>query len=225
MEHGRILNPPRFSLWHNTDIADMIAKGLSLPAYLENNASSLARYHLDTASAEGSENFLLLLVDSGIGSGVVLNGKLFYGATAFTGELGHTSIRFDGKPCACGNRGCLEAYAAMPNLLADTRFSSWSDVMNERLIAPDAEAVFEEEISYLSAGVVNLVNLLAIDTVLLAGDLRYEGAVSAAALAARVNACVLRHGRAPVKVLPTHMDENIKPLASADIVFERYLRV
>lgn len=225
MERGRILNPPRFTLWHGTDVAEELSSRLSLPVYVENNASSLARYHLGKPEAEGSENFLLLLVDSGIGSGVVLGGKLFYGAAAFTGELGHTSIRYDGKLCACGNRGCLEAYAAMPNLLAGSRFSSWESVMNERLIAHDAMTLFEEELSYLSVGVVNLVNLLEIDTVLLAGDLRYEGEVTAARLEATVNERILRRDRKPLRVLPTHTDADVKPLASADIVFDRYLRV
>lgn len=225
MEHGRILNPPRFTLWHNTDIASALSDSLGADVYVENNASSLARYHLGKPEGEGSENFLLLLVDSGIGSGVVLGGKLFYGAAAFSGELGHTSIKFDGKMCACGNRGCLEAYAAIPNLLADTRFPSWEEVMNERLISQDAGEIFEKEMEYLSAGVINLVNLLEIDTVLLSGDLRYDGEVTAAALAERVNARILRRLRAPLKILPTHMDEGVKLLASADIVFDRYLRV
>ena len=97
--------------------------------------------------------------------------------------------------------------------------------MNERLIAQDALSLFEEELSYLSVGVVNLVNLLEIDTVLLSGDLRYEGEVTAKRLEALVNERILRRDRKPLCVLPTHADADIKSLASADIVFDRYLRV
>ena len=225
VENGKILNPPRFSLWHNTDIGFEVAEALQLPTYVENNASSLARYNLGKPEAHGSENFLLLLVDSGIGSGLILNGKLFYGAGLFTGELGHTSIRFDGKPCACGNLGCLEAYAAMPNLLTNTRFSSWEDVINERLIATDANDKFEEEVEYLTVGIVNLSNLLGIDTILLAGDLRYEGSVIASRLEETVNSRIIRQNHQPLHIFPAHSDANIKPLASADIVFDKFLTV
>ena len=97
--------------------------------------------------------------------------------------------------------------------------------MNERLIAHDAMTLFEEELAYLSVGVVNLVNLLEIDTVLLAGDLRYEGEVTAARLEALVNERILRRDRKPLRILPTRTDADVKSLASADIVFDRYLRV
>ena len=225
MEEGKILNPPRFSLWHGTALASPLEDALRLPVYVENNASSLARYHLGKPEAQGSENFLLLLVDSGIGSGVVLGGKLFYGAAAFTGELGHTTVKLDGRLCACGNRGCLEAYAAIPSLLAGTRFSSWEDVVNERLVATDAAALFEAEAEYLSAGIVSLANLLALDTVLLSGDLCYEGEAIASRLSALCNARILRRDRTPIAILPTHMGKDVKSLAAADIVFDRYLRV
>ena len=68
-ENGRILNPPRFDLWHHTEIGAMLQDSLNLPIYLENNASCLARYNFGKPEAKGSEDFLLLLVDSGIGSG------------------------------------------------------------------------------------------------------------------------------------------------------------
>ena len=75
-ESGRILNPPRFDLWHDTQIGTMLQESLNMPIYLENNASCLARYNYGKPEAGGSEDFLLLLVDSGIGSGVVSHGKV-----------------------------------------------------------------------------------------------------------------------------------------------------
>lgn len=224
-ERGQILNPPRFSLWHGAALSETLGAHLALPVYVENNASSLARYHLGRPEARGSENFLLLLVDSGIGSGVVLGGKLFYGASSFTGELGHTTVKLDGKLCACGNRGCLEAYAAIPSLLSGTRFGSWEEIVNERLVAADAAALFDAEVEYLAAGIVSFVNLFAVDTVLLSGDLCYEGEAIATRLSNLCNARILRRDRTPISVLPAHMGTSVKPLAAADIVFDRYLKV
>ncbi len=221
-QNGRIFNSKCFNLWHNTDMTNFVSQTLNMPVYMENDASSIARFNLGKPEAHGSENYLLLLVDSAVGSGIILSGKLFHGKNFFTGELGHTSIKLDGKRCECGNRGCLEAYAAIPNILEGTRFSSWEDVMNERHISEDAKGLFEREIEYLAAGITNLANLMGIDSVLIAGDLRYDAESASEQLEKAVNERVLHH---PIKVYPACSDANIKPLASAEIVFDRFLSV
>lgn len=218
--NGRILNPPGFNLWHNTDIAKAVSDTLKMPVYIENDASSIARFNIGKPACHGSENFLLLVVDRGVGSGIVLGGELFSPKSSFTGELGHTSIRFDGKACDCGNRGCLEAYAAIPNLLKDSRFSSWDDVVNEHHIADDAKVLFEMEAQYLSAGIINLANLMGIDTVLLSGDICNAETQFARLIENKVNERILHH---PIKVYSASLDANIRSLASAEIVFDKYL--
>ncbi len=222
---GRILNPTGFSLWHNTDLGEEVAAQTGLPVHMENNAASLAEYFLGKEDAQGSESFLLLLVDSGVGSGLVLNGKPFVGALGDTGELGHISIKHDGKRCACGNRGCLEAYAAIPNLLAGSPFPAWEDVMNARLLRSDALSLFEEETEYLATGIASAVNLFGIDTVLLAGDLRYEGETTAKHIEETVAERLLFPRQKPLSVLPVRWDENTKPSAAAEIVFSKYLQI
>ena len=166
-----------------------------------------------------------MLVDSGVGSGLVLKNKLFYGAGSDTGELGHISIKHDGRLCACGNRGCLEAYAAMPALLSGSRFASWEDVMNERLLSEEAGSLFTQETEYLASAIVSAVNLLGIDTVLLAGDLCYEGEATAKHVGAAVKSRLLRQGEKPFSVLSVRSDENTGLASAAEIVFDRYLRI
>lgn len=222
---GIILNPPQFPLWHGTRIAYEVESRLALPTLVENNAASLASYYIGKPDTEGSESFLLLLVDSGVGSGLVLKNKLFYGAGSDTGELGHISIKHDGRLCACGNRGCLEAYAAMPALLAGSRFASWEDVMNERLLSEEAGSLFTQETEYLASAIVSAVNLLGIDTVLLAGDLCYEGEATAKHVGAAVKSRLLRQGEKPFSVLSVRSDENTGLASAAEIVFDRYLRI
>lgn len=167
-ERGRILNPPRFDLWHQTDIAPLLHEATGLPVYLENDATCLARYHIGRPESLGSRNFLLMIVDSGIGSGVVSKGKVLKGGGYYTSELGHTSIDYRGRRCACGNIGCLEEYAAIPKLLKDTPYSSWKQVVDA-----NDEEILQREADYLSAGIVTFTNLVSIDTVLLSGDLLY----------------------------------------------------
>lgn len=224
-ESGRILNPPRFSLWHQTDIGPMLHESLNLPVYLENDASCLARYNLGKPEAMGSENFLLLLVDSGVGSGVISNGKVLKGAGYFTSELGHTSINYRGKRCACGNLGCLEAYAAINNLLQGSEFSSWVQIMDSHNVSATAHNLLLQEIDYLTAGIVNMTNLISIDTVLLAGELLYGADELAPLLEENVNNRMLRRDILPIRILPSCSGPNVRVQAAADVAFGRYLMV
>lgn len=224
-ERGLILNPPRFDLWHNTDICSIIRDELSIPAYLENDASCLARYNMGKREAGGSEDFLLLLVDSGVGSGVISRGKLLKGLGYFTSELGHTTINFQGKKCECGNIGCLEAYAAMPNLLASTPFSKWEDVIDQFESDPKARVLVAAEAEYLAAGICNMANIISIDTVLLAGDLLYGIERIAPILEEKVNRHTLRRDVSPISIKAAASGPNVKVLAAADIAFGRFLSV
>lgn len=224
-ESGRILNPPRFELWHQTDIGTMLHESLNLPIYLENNASCLARYNLGKPEARGSEDFLLLLVDSGVGSGVISGGKVLKGAGYFTSELGHSSINFAGRPCACGNIGCLEAYAAIPNLLRDTEFTAWQQVVDRKDVSTEARALVEQQMEYLTAGIINMTHLVSIDTVLLAGDLLYGAETFAPLLEEKVNSRMLRRDILPIRVLPSCAGPHATVQAAADVAFGRFLMV
>lgn len=224
-ENGRILNPPRFDLWHYTELGSILQQRLGLPVYLENNASCLARYNQGKAETQGSENFLLLLVDSGVGSGVVSHGKILKGAGYFTSELGHTSIDYRGRSCTCGNVGCLEAYAAIPNLLRNTPFSNWQEVMEFFGKDPKAAELVELETDYLAAGVANMTNLVSVDTVLLAGDLLCGVETVAPILERKINSRTMRRSILPVRVLPSCSGPDSRVQAAADVAFGRFLMV
>lgn len=224
-ESGRILNPPRFNLWHQVEIGPLLQEATGLPVFLANNATCLAAYHCGRPEGHGSSNFLLLLVDSGVGSGVISKGKVLKGAGYFTSELGHTTIRYDGRPCACGNIGCLEEYAAIPKLLSGTPFRGWREVVDALDGDPEAAYLLAQEAEYLSAAIVNLTNLVRIDTVLLAGDLVYGAEHIIPLIERRVNRRCLRYGCQPVRVYPSASVPGIRILAAADVAFDRLLQV
>ena len=224
-ESGRILNPPRFDLWHYADIGTMLQESLALPIYLENNASCLARYNYGKPEAGGSEDFLLLLVDSGIGSGVISHGKVLKGAGYFTSELGHSSISFRGRRCACGNIGCLEAYASVPNLLKETEFKTWKELIDQQLSSESARNVLLQEAEYLATGIVNMAHMICIDTVLLAGDIYYGAEYFAPVVEEIVNSRMLRRDILPIRVLPSCSSPDATVLAAADVAFGRFLMV
>lgn len=222
-ERGRILNPPRFKMWHQTDIAPLLTKATGLPAYLENNAAGLARFQIGKAPAAGSKNFLLLVVDSGIGSGMVSGGRVLTSAGGFTGEIGHISISFSGKPCACGNRGCLETYASVPALLQNSRFSDWKTLADSS--GEEARQLILQEAVYLSAGITSLSNLVSIDTVLLAGDIVYHNQLLQKEIEKCVAAAGVRQKAFPIRVGNALCDRETKLKSAAEIAFDRFLTV
>lgn len=221
-EQGMILNPPKFDLWHNTAVGTVLEEKLGIPVYLENNASSLARFHQGDSAI--GDNYLLLLVDSGVGSGVVINGKVLKGAGYFTSELGHTSIAHNGKPCACGNVGCLEAYAAIPNLLEGTPYQQWKEVV-DHLPAPEASGLLQREAEYLATGIVTLTNVISIDAVVLAGDILYGSEYLIPVLQACVNRRNMRRDIRPIQIYSGSIGTDIPVQAAADIAFGRFLIV
>lgn len=164
-EYGVILNPPNFKEWHNIAVKDELQKLTGFEIVLENVSSATAVAEKYFGAASGCENFLVLRVDEGIGSGIFINDSLFKGPC----ELGHTSIRYDGEKCECGNRGCLEKYAAIPRLLENTEYKDWRHAVDS-----NAETLLEKEAGYLSAAIISANNIFRFDKIVLCGDLTYK---------------------------------------------------
>ena len=118
---GTILNPPNFKKWKNTAIVSELKKTFDFDIMLENNASALAVAEKNYGAARGFSDFILLVVDTGVGAGIITDGSLYKGSNSLGAELGHTSIIYNGKKCDCGNNGCLEVYASVPAILEEAQ--------------------------------------------------------------------------------------------------------
>lgn len=107
-EAGVILVPPAFPELHHLRLRARLEADLALPVRLERNSTAAATAYLRQSD---SENFVYLLLDQGIGAGLVMNRRVYRGAHGYAGEFGHVSLDVNGPPCPCGNRGCLERLA------------------------------------------------------------------------------------------------------------------
>ena len=222
-KNGRILNPPRFDFWHNTDISAYLQGRLHVPAFLENNTSCLARYNYKKTGMGGSDDYMVLLVDSGVGAGIVTGGHVLLSLGESACEFGHISIDYRGKKCTCGNVGCLESYAAIPSLLKGTSFETWQQVIDST--TEEAAEIIRRECTYLSTGIVTMANIINIDTVLLAGDLLYGTERIMFAIEEMVNSRAIRRNIQKIKVLPAYSDLDMEIKAAADIAFGRFLMI
>jgi glucokinase len=112
---GTIEHPPNLS-WDYVDVVAALKKYYSVPMAITNDANAAALGEMLFGAAQGMKDFIVITLGTGLGSGIVANGELIYGADGFAGEIGHTIVEPNGRICGCGNRGCLEAYASATGL-------------------------------------------------------------------------------------------------------------
>jgi len=107
---GRVQGPPNLPGWDDVPLAALLAEALHRPVHLENDANAAALAEWRFGAAAGLRHVVFLTMSTGVGAGLVLGGRLHRGAGEAAGELGHAPVEWPGEPCACGLRGCLEAY-------------------------------------------------------------------------------------------------------------------
>jgi glucokinase len=114
-KRGIVLLTPNLG-WVNLPLRQIIHDRLGLPAALDNDANCAVLGEWWVGAARGARHAIGITIGTGIGGGLVLDGKLYHGASDVAGEIGHTTIDTEGRRCKCGNYGCLEAYAAGPSI-------------------------------------------------------------------------------------------------------------
>jgi glucokinase len=127
---GTIERPPNLG-WEFVDVWGELKKLYAVPSAVTNDANAAALGEMLFGAAKGMKDFIVITLGTGLGSGIVANGELIYGADGFAGEIGHTTVDPNGRKCGCGRSGCLEAYCSatglcrtVQELICDTTESS-----------------------------------------------------------------------------------------------------
>ena len=113
---GSIENPPNLN-WGYVNVKELVHKYHDIPAALTNDANAAAIGEMQFGAARGMKNFVEITLGTGLGSGIVVDGKVLYGHDGFAGELGHINAVRDGRRCGCGKKGCLETYASATGII------------------------------------------------------------------------------------------------------------
>lgn len=179
----------------NVPLRKLFHRYLTLPLYVENDANCAALAEYFVGAGRGSKRFVTITLGTGIGGGIIHNGKIFHGSNGMAGEVGHMSIVYRGEPCPCGRLGCWERYAsaaALKRLTAETirehpdsvlsqvvaehggHVSGQSAFIAQRRGDPVGKQVCEQYIDYLAAGIVNLINIFQPDTLAIGGGVSNE---------------------------------------------------
>jgi glucokinase len=182
----------------NVPIRSVLQECTGLPVVVDNDVNALCLAEWRFGQAKGLHHVAMIAVGTGVGGGLILNGSLVRGVSGYAGEIGHITVEMDGRPCFCGSRGCVKAYASGPDLVAQVRelldqtpSPIWSELtagdpgrVDPPLIfrAADrgdavAEAVVAKAAQALGAGVAALVNLFNPEMIILGGGVVEAGEI------------------------------------------------
>lgn len=222
-DKGIVIVAPNLG-WRNFPLRDRIAERLDLPATLDNDANCATVGEWWQGAAKGATNVIGMTIGTGIGGGLILDGKLFHGSSDVAGEIGHTTIDLNGRHCKCGNYGCLEAYASGPAIATRARevlvreetASLLPSLVDGRLEAITAETVYRaaqkgdavaseivrDTARYLGAGIANLLNILNADVVVVAGGVTQAGDALFVPLRAEVRRRAFRPAVDATQIVP-----------------------
>ena len=189
---GIIINPPNVVCWRNYPLASEISRRYQLPVKIENDANAAALAEVLWGAGKGFAKVFYLSIGTGIGTGLVLDGKIYNGRTGAAPEGGHVSIDYRGPVCGCGKRGCIEIYVSGPAIArrAQARLESANvqqapildlaggqlqgvtcEVVSHAHSAGDvvAKETLLETVDLLSAWLGNIIDLLEPDVIVVGG--------------------------------------------------------
>jgi len=230
-KRGILLSSPGFEQWSDIPIVEYFSRRVSGSILLENNANALALAEKTFCMKGAYESFIELVVDSGVGAGIIIEGDLYKGSTGFGNEFGHASINMNGPRCSCGNYGCAQLYASIPNLLAavskkNPELDSWEIIADFSTSGNSAaSAAIEIEAEYLAGIIVNAVNILDVEAVVLSGDIVYHADELKNKITRKVNDRFIGRDNRKIKILSSLLTGHPATLSSANLVLENYVRL
>ncbi|MEO8031684.1 MAG: ROK family protein [Gemmatimonadota bacterium] len=222
IHNGIVLLAPNLG-WLNQPLRARVGGALGLAAALDNDANCAVLGEWWRGAAQGARNVIGLTLGTGIGGGIIIDGRLYHGATDLAGEVGHTTIDANGRHCKCGNYGCIEAYASGPNiaLRAIEAIESGTETDLVRRAGGDlskltaatvyqsahagdelALEVVRDTAKFLGAALANLINIFNPEVVVLCGGVTQAGETLFAPLRREVSRRAFKPAVAACRIVP-----------------------
>ena len=227
--------------WNELPVAKIMQEVLPYPVRLTNDANAASLGEAKYGAGKSYETIIMLTLGTGVGGGIIINGRLFEGNEGKGGELGHTVVVVDGEQCSCGRKGCLEAYASATALIRETKKSMR---LNKRSlmwkISPDIELVdgkvpfeaakkgdkaandvLDNYVKYLGEGILNYCNIFRPNVIVLSGGVANAGPFLFDKLNAYVKDRNYGYKSTPeVKVVPAELGYDSGKIGAAALFFE-----
>lgn len=238
-ELGLVEVPGNLPGWDRVPLAARVAEALGMPAFLENDANAAALGEHRFGAGRGVADMLYLTLSTGIGGGIIVGDRLCRGATGGAGEIGHMTLRYDGRPCVCGNIGCFEAYASGTALAARAREAVQDNPSADSMLAGDqlitaqsvveavlagdalARSVWDETIVALAAGLAGLIHIFNPRRIVIGGGLANAGDLLFVPLKRHTRSRTLRPLFEACEIVPAQLGEHAGVLGAAAVALDR----
>ena len=236
---GIVRLAPNIPGWVDVPIAKLIEDEFHSPTRVDNDVRCAALGELNFGAGKGCENLICITVGTGIGSGLIVNGKLVRGASNAAGEIGHIKLQMtDGPICGCGDTGCLEAFASGPSIVAmaedyirggkSTKFREMANsnpitpyIVCEAAKAGDpvAKRIFTIMGEYIGIGMASVVNLLNPEKIIVGGGVADAGEILMTPLKETLKKRAMKIAGEAVEVVPAQLG-NTAGVIGASLLIE-----
>jgi glucokinase len=238
---GVVLNPPNLPGWREIELAKLVEKEFGLPAKLENDANAAGLAEVLFGAAVGYKDVFYVTVSTGIGTGVIINGKIYHGKNGIGGEGGHVSVDYRSPyHCGCGTYGCIEALAAgpamarrarvmleqehnLPSVLRDLTHGHAEEIspqmIQEAARKGDrvAKTVLDETGFYLGIWLAGMISLLDPDAIVIGGGVSHIGKPLFDKIRATIPSHTINGFAAQTPVLPAKLRSNVGIYGAASV--------
>jgi len=240
INRGVVTKAPNLPGWTDIPLQERVRELTNLPAWIENDANAGAVAEHRMGAGRGTRHMILVAVGTGVGGGLILDGRLFHGASGGAGEVGHMIVDPDGPICGCGRKGCLEAVASGRALdkaaveivaaepdgavaRAARREGEEPDARILDIAASEGDAAAVEALTragrFLGAGLTNLTNLLNPDVIAIGGSVRNSDIYLRTAIDMMRSSAFAQHS-ADVRVVEAELGDEAPAMGAAIIALE-----
>ncbi len=223
--NGVLVAPLHLPGWRDVPITALASEAFGRPAVLDNDATAAAAGEFRYGAGRGARNMVYLTVSTGVGGGVVMDGKLQRGPSGNGGELGHVTVDWHGRRCrGCGRRGCLEAYCSGTSIAeraqeAGMDGASAADVAQAALAGnPVAAKLWDETCEALACGITSIANLFEPELVVLGGGVVRTGEQLLGPVRERVAEDVMGP---PLRIVAAASGDAVGVVGAAAVAYER----
>lgn len=232
---GIVLHGTNLPQWDNVPLKKWMGEALGVEVQVVNDANAAAWGEYVRGAGKGSENMVYVTFSTGIGAGIVLDGKLLLGTSSFAGELGHNIIDPAGPECICGNSGCWEMFASgtairdtalklmqsQPSIIAELAAASNEAVSAKHVFEankqndPVAAEVVGRAIRYMALGLANAVHTFNPDRIVIGGGVTKAGDQLFPALIAQTEQFVMKPYRGTYEIVPAGLKDDVGLIGAA----------
>ena len=243
-ENGIVRHAVNFG-WQELPLQDLLTERYDVPVRIANDNHVAVLAEQTFGDHKGNQDLVVVKVGHGIGAGIILNGKLFYGAGHGAGEIGHVRVVKNGEVCTCGNRGCLETVASSRAIVKQARsiaennshslLHQFVPTMQELKIAdvvrayeagdPELKMLVDEIGEFLGLAMANIVGVLSVSTILVAGSVAKFGKPLLDKMQTEVKTSSLSHVTGHTKIEFASLDQNIVLLGTTALLLSHELGV